>query len=288
MEETKYNLTHARHDPAHCMAPGLFRSLGPGERKKLKLDVVYQFGEDQIEFSGPEPLDHADLKVLQGLVAMASVSGENGRGIMLTPRTESDAGKQLRLFLDMKWDALEQDAMVVKGSFKALAREIGFPESGNSIRQIKKSIERLWKVSVIVQRGKKRLGFRILSEYASDEGKGKLFIALNPRIASAMTGETPFTYLDMAEARKIKGSNATLIHQRLSGWICAGGQGRVKIETLCEYVWPDHNTGDVTASAKRKRNQRIKKSIHEFAEIGWEFEEYAKGKFKIKRPEVAK
>ncbi|WP_268915743.1 replication protein C, IncQ-type, partial [Aeromonas caviae] len=35
-----------RHDPAHCLAPGLFRSLKRGERKRLKLDVTYTHGDD--------------------------------------------------------------------------------------------------------------------------------------------------------------------------------------------------------------------------------------------------
>ncbi|MET3109463.1 hypothetical protein AAKU58_004320 [Oxalobacteraceae bacterium GrIS 1.18] len=39
-----FDLTHARHDPAHCLAPGLFRSLKRGDRKKLKLDVTYPYG----------------------------------------------------------------------------------------------------------------------------------------------------------------------------------------------------------------------------------------------------
>jgi hypothetical protein len=30
----KHELTHVRHDPAHCLAPGLFRALKRGERKR--------------------------------------------------------------------------------------------------------------------------------------------------------------------------------------------------------------------------------------------------------------
>ncbi|MCI4078495.1 replication protein C, partial [Klebsiella pneumoniae] len=56
MAVSKHDLTHARHDPAHCLAPGLFRSLKRGERKRGKLDVVYDYGDGKrIEFSGPEP-----------------------------------------------------------------------------------------------------------------------------------------------------------------------------------------------------------------------------------------
>ncbi|WP_268915886.1 replication protein C, IncQ-type, partial [Aeromonas caviae] len=36
---------------------GQFRSLKRGERKRGKLDVVYDYGDGKrIEFSGPEPL----------------------------------------------------------------------------------------------------------------------------------------------------------------------------------------------------------------------------------------
>ena len=52
--------------------PSLFRSLKRGERKRSKLDVVYDYGNNKrIEFSGPEPLGANDLRILQGLVALA-------------------------------------------------------------------------------------------------------------------------------------------------------------------------------------------------------------------------
>lgn len=143
-----FELTHVRHDPAHCLAPGLFRSLKRGERKRLKLDVTYTHGDDSIRFWGPEPLGVDDLRVLQGLVAMAAVSGEGGRGIVLSPEPKTGEGQQLRLWLDLKWDAIEKDSMVAKGSFRQLARELGYADDGGSqFKTIRESIERLWAVS---------------------------------------------------------------------------------------------------------------------------------------------
>ncbi|GAA3711567.1 hypothetical protein GCM10022421_18730 [Oceanisphaera sediminis] len=109
-----FELTHVRHDPAHCLAPGLFRSLQRGERKRLKLDVTYTHGFDSIRFWGPEPLGVDDLRVLQGLVAMAAISGDGGRGIVLGNETESEIGQQLRLLLDLnvvahlKWPPVQR------------------------------------------------------------------------------------------------------------------------------------------------------------------------------------
>ena len=278
-----FDLTHARHDPAHCLAPGLFRSLKRGERKKLKLDVTYTYGKDRVEFSGPEPLGVDDMRVLQGLVAVAATCGSESRGIMLRPEPKSEAGHQLRLLLDLEWDAKEKDAMVAKGSFRQLASELGYAtDSGGAFRVIRESNERLWKVSVIVQREGKRQGFRILSEYASDEDTGKLFVALNPRLAEAIIGARPHTRIEMAEVRALQTDPARLIHQRLCGWIDPGKSGRVELDTLCGYIWPDQASG----STMRMRRQTARNALPELTTVGWTVNEYAKGKWEISRPKA--
>ncbi|WP_411907670.1 replication protein C, IncQ-type, partial [Salmonella enterica] len=74
--KNKHRLSHVRHVPAHCLAPGLFRALRRGERKRSTLDVTDDYGDGQrIEFSGPEALGAEDLRSLQGLVAMAGPHG---------------------------------------------------------------------------------------------------------------------------------------------------------------------------------------------------------------------
>ena len=270
----RFDLTHARHDPAHCLAPGLFRSLKRGERKRMKLDVVYDYGDGRrIEFSGPEPLGADDLRVLQGLVAMAGP-----HGLVLSPEPKTEAGKQLRLFLEPKWDAVSADALVVKGSYRALAREIGYANIDDT-KPIRECIERLWKVSIVAQNGKKRQGFRLLAEYASDEQEGKLFVALNPLIAYAVMGGR-HVHIDMDEVRALRTDPASLIHQRLCGWIDPGKSGRVEIDTLCNYIRPDQANDE----AMKKRRQVARKALAELTALGWTINEYAPGKWEISRP----
>jgi hypothetical protein len=274
---SKHDLTHARHDPAHCLAPGLFRSLKRGERKRGKLDVVYDYGGGkQIEFSGPEPLGADDLRILQGLVAMAGPGG-----LVLSPEPQTEAGQQLRLFLEPKWEAVQQDAMVVKGSYRALAREIGYADPDNT-RPVRECIERLWKVSIIAQNGRKRQGFRLLSEYASDEADGRLYVALNPLIAQAVMGGGRHVRIDMDEVRALQTDPARLIHQRLCGWIDPGKSGRVELDTLCGYAWPVQ----ASTEAVKKRRQVARKALDELAALGWTVNEYAKKKFEIRRPKA--
>jgi len=119
--------THVQHDSAHCLAPGLFRSLKKGDRQKQKLLVIYKFSaKEQIEFMGPEPLGAEDLLILQGLVAMAGP-----QRLILTANPKTEEGKILRQRLELKWDAVNDDTMVINSSLRKLAREIGYnPDSG--------------------------------------------------------------------------------------------------------------------------------------------------------------
>ncbi|GAB0146981.1 hypothetical protein EsHS_00007364 [Epichloe bromicola] len=273
-------LSHVRHDPAHCLAPGLFRALKRGERKRSKLDVTYDYGDGKrIEFSGPEPLGADDLRILQGLVAMA---GPNG--LVLGPEPKTEGGRQLRLFLEPKWEAVTADAMVVKGSYRALAKEIGAEvDSGGALKHIQDCIERLWKVSIIAQNGRKRQGFRLLSEYASDEADGRLYVALNPLIAQAVMGGGQHVRISMDEVRALDSETARLLHQRLCGWIDPGKTGKASIDTLCGYVWPSEASG----STMRKRRQRVREALPELVALGWTVTEFAAGKYDITRPKAA-
>lgn len=274
-----YDLTHARHDPAHCLAPGLFRSLQRGERRRSKLDVIYDYGDGKrVEFSGPEPLGADDMRILQGLVAMA---GPNG--MILSPTPQTEPGQQLRLFLEPKWDALQEDALVVKGSYRALAREIGYanPDDTTLIRDC---IERLWKISIIVQNGSKRQGFRVLSGYASDSNAGHIYVALNPLIAAAVAGGGKHVRIDMAEVRALQSAPARLVHQRLCGWIDHNSAARLELDTVCSYIWPD---APANPNTLKKRRQTARKALAELTNLlGWRVEEYAKGKFEIQRPQI--
>lgn len=279
-----FDLTHARHDPSHVLAPGLFRSLAPGDRKKLKLDVTYIHGKDRLEFTGFEPLGVDDMRVLQGLVAMAGPDG-----LMLRDGVnESKAARQLMLDLftpphELLTAGKKPDTLVVKDSFRRLAREVGLAESGQSIRAIRKSVERLFGVTIFIQSGKKRFATRLLSSYASDEGTGDLFVAVNPRIAEAILGDRQHVRIDLDEVRRLKTDPARLIHQRLCGWIDCGKSGKASLETLSEYAWPDT---DVKEGTLRRRRMKVRAALKELQSLGWSIDVDKKGVCTISRPRL--
>lgn len=272
----KYELSHVRHDPAHCLAPGLFRSLKRGERTKHKLDVRYQYGDDeQVRFIGFEPLCADDLRLMQGLVALA---GPNG--ILLTSVPKCDKNQQLRLLLDPQLEATQQDGLVVHASVSKLLTEIGLTDGGDNIKNVKASLIRMSNVTVVLMKGHGQASFHLMS-HTFDQINKTLFVALNPRIAEAVLGQRPYTRIEMAEVRALKSDAARLIHQRLCGWIDPGKAGNARLETLCDYVWPS-DTSNVSALKKRRTTAR--KSLAELEVIGWTLSEYAKGKWTIHRP----
>lgn len=275
MKKPKHDLDHIRHEPGHVLAPGLFRSLKRGDYKRLKLDVVYEFGKgERLEFGGKEPLGAPELRVLQGLIAMAGPEG-----LLLSPEPKTDSGQQLRLLLETKFDAVQANALVAKGSFRALARAIGYADIENT-KGIQESIERLWGVSVIAQKGARRMGFRLLASYDSDEAEGRLHVALNPRIAQAIMGEAQHCRISLDEVRALKTDPARLIHQRLCGWIDAGKSSKTTIETLCGYVWIE----EATSNTLKQRRLSVRKALAEIESLGWTVTEYVRGKFEISRP----
>ncbi len=276
------DLTHARHDRATVLAPGLFRSLAAGERRAQKLDLVYDYGSgEQIEFKGYEPLGVLEMRVLQGIVAMAGPEGL----VLEDENTASSAGSQLMFDLfepdpAVQAAKIKPPSLVVRDSLRRLAREIGMDEGGKSLRLIRQSIERMFAVSIFVQTGKRRLGMRMLASYACDEGTGDLYVALNPRIASAVMGSTPHARIDLAEVRQLESDPARLIHQRLSGWIDPGRSGEIGVDALARYVWPEDAA---SAATQRKRRQRVREALREIAALGWKVEELRKGAWRISR-----
>lgn len=275
-----FDLTHARHDPAHCMAPGLFQSLKRGDRKKLKLDITYNYGEQQLRFVGFEPLDAQDMRMLQGLIALSGP-----KGIILKDEPDTDEGRQLRMLLDPRLDAARADALVVKSKLNALMGEIGYATDGEQTRKdLKESLRRMANLTVFVSEGKREASFHLLS-YIFDEGDGSLFVALNPRISETILGDGGFTRIEMSEVRALRTDPARLAHQRICAHISPNGEARLTLEKICEYIW---NT-ECSPAAARQRKVTARKTVAELATLGgWTITEYAKDKYLIKRPDTRK
>lgn len=285
---TKPELLYANHDPAHCLAPGLFRSLPKGQRETMNLNLKYRYNEDTlIEFSAAHALGVDDLRVLQGLVALASKSKESRE--LITHAADGVREVELRKELSLEHDATGKNVVSVQANYRELVTEIGYADSdgGGAYRAIRASIERLWKVSIIVQHKKKREGYRLISKYSSDEDTGVISVAFNPRLTVAILAprrEKSYFRIDMTEVRALKTDPARLLHQRLH-WLPTDGEGReILLDTLCEYVWP----GVADDGTMRKRRHTVTQALEELVAVGWHVERVTRDKLRIRRPVTVK
>lgn len=229
-----------------------------------------------MRFVGFEPLGGGDARFMQGIVASAGPEGAR-----LPPNPAKEMARQLRISLDAKDEALKQDAILVRIRVRKLLNEIGMSDGGKNINSLRSSLVRMSNVTIIVKRGSITSSCNMLS-FAFDESDGRLCVALNPRITEAILGQRPYTRIDMAEVRALRGDPARLVHQRLCGWIDPGSTRNVKIDTLCGYVWPS----EANDEAMRRRRGIARRALGELAGLHWGTDEYAQGKWKIKRPKA--
>jgi hypothetical protein len=262
---TKELVTQARHDPAHVLAPGLFKSIKRGDRKGKNLDITYQHGDISLRFAGAWQLGSEDLRVLQGVAAMATAS----KAVIDLDTPQNERSKQLVMLLEPRNQNAKENAAAIKTSLQRLMREIGYKADGGKNRaQVIESLRRLANVTTYVKAGQKETSSHLLS-YFVDEESGHLVIACNPRLTKAIIGDQ-FTLIDMREVRALSSGPARLLHQRLSGVVDPAKSRPLKLDTLLSYIWPDPVPS--TSSAIRERRKTLRDVMKELTDTGgWAF-----------------
>ena len=274
MTNTNIERYHARHDRAHCLAPGIFRSLRKGRRKSQNLDITYVFGDLSLRFVGFQPLGADDMRFLQGIIALAGP-----HGLILGSEPTTEAGRQLRLFLDPRLAAAQQDALVVRSSMLHLLKLVGLTGGGKNIKGLKESLRRMANVTVYVTKNQQEASFHLLS-YVFDDNE--LLVAVNPRIAEAILGRIPHARIEINEVRELKSDVACLIHQWLCAWIDPGEKKHIGLTTIIHYLWEETEN----AKTMQKRRQYVRKALAEFEKIGWKITEQGGEQYEIARPKL--
>ena len=279
LPQLMYELTHARHEPGHCLS-GLFRSIKKGERKKGKLDVTYKSGDTTLHFVGFEFLGVDDLRVLQGLISMG---GPSKMRLRLDGSAKTEIGRILAVALNPRDYAKNLVARYIKTTIYKLMKEIGYKsDDKKQYKAIENSLKRMSNVTLFVQTGDILWSSHLLS-FSLDTKTKELDVALNPLVTRAILGEIRYTWIDMKEVRSLKTDAARLIHERLCAWVDQGKTSLpISIDTITGYVWPDK----ATEKTSQKRRERARKALKEIEDTGWKMDEIRKGVFKFTRPTV--
>ena len=261
--EPELQLTrYARHDPAHCLCPGLFRAMRKQERDRPRLDVKYEYAGAEIRFRGPTALGADDLRVLAAVVALAGRDGTD-----LTTAPKSEVGRMLRALLGTEGElTVSTPSRYVHTSMRQLAREAGYSDGGGAIlSHVRQCLDRLDCTKVQVTRNRVAWSTWLLARVIDLE-TGDVAIAVNPQLAAGIIGGQ-HARIDMSELRALSSDAATLIFHRLCGWLDPGSTARVTVPTLADYVWP---TPAPNGAAARKRRQRIRAAMAAIGQLaGW-------------------
>lgn len=274
-------LRFSKMDPALCSAPGLFISL-PKEknaRKKRKLDITYDYGDCTLKFMCFEPLAVDDLRFIQAIVAHA---GPEGKMLREGSACQLQAGLWGKLRLaDTSKNA---DVLFIRVTEHRILASLGLSGGKNNYDALRKSLCRCSNLSINTRRGAQVLGGCQFLAYADDEDTGELLIALNPRVTAVVIGGGRHVHINLEEVRQLKTDPARLIHQRLCSFVNPGKTKVVGINTLTSYAWLELAEG----GAKRWRASRVRKAMHELAELGWLVETLGGDSFRIERPILRK
>lgn len=284
-------LLFAQHEPALCLAPGLFQTLSAKSRSAEKLHVVYNFNlSTQLTYTGPEKLGVDDMRILQGLVGFATLTAK--RYEQSTEVPPQDVQRLLVERLKIEGNSAEPSVQILNTTYPQLAIEVGYssPSGGSTYTKVAASVARLSQVRVVqLTHGDGRFeeqSFQLIAyiEVVSSR-KRELFVALNPRLSAATQAKAGKQYfrIDLSEARRLRSDATRLLHQRLH-WLNPGSKDSLRWETLASYVWHDETDNPHT---QKTRLRALKKHLSELRMAGWSVSFDDPGLVDIKRPSSA-
>lgn len=262
-------LDHARVDPSHCLADGLFRPLQKGTQKGSSLDIHYRYKGFTFWWRNYRLLSIADQSVF---LALHRLAAERGRTETVGPQHADPTMLEVRGALNMRLQAAELDCLAFTTSLREMAENIGMTVTGPNLRAIKESLLRLSGVSFVIYKGEDETSTfwqaNLISNLAGVDGK--IYVAVNPLLSKALVG-TPSSYINMAEQRLLNSDAAKRLHVWLSSWAPTESSRTIALDNLIQHVW---GTEESSADAVRKRRGYLRKAIIEIGNLeGWLCEE---------------
>lgn len=274
-------LDHARVDPSHCLADGLFRPLQKGTQKGSSLDLHYRYKGYTFWWRNYRLLSISDQSVF---LALHRLAAERGRTETVGPHHSDPTMLEVRGALNMRLDAANLDCLAFTTSLREMAETIGMTVTGPNLKAIKESLLRLSGVSFVIYKGEDETSTfwqaNLISQLAGVDGK--VYVAVNPLLSKALVGK-PSSYIDMREQRQLNSDAAKRLHVWLSSWAPTEEVRTIELDNLIRHVW---GTEEITPEANRKRRVYLRKAISEIGSLeGWTCEEdKTKNMVQVKRP----
>jgi len=259
---------HARIDPSHCLADGLFRPLLRGSEKLSQLDISYKSRNSKfiLNWSGPEMLNIGDQSTF---LAIHRLAVKPERAIRVSQNNSNPLLSIALEELHLSYQAEALDCLAIITTSNEVASITGKKLNGQTKTRIWQTLDRLSKVTLSIYEETAPSSViwqsRLFSACTSDKA---LVIGINPMLARAII-QGPSTFIDMREQRLLQSDASKRLHAWLSSWLGANRiheERKVKLDTLIPHVWGDIKLGD----AKYSRRASLLSAVDEIDNLeGW-------------------
>ena len=260
---------HARLDPSHCLADGLFKPLFRGSRTSCELDVHYSAKNSDLTscWFGPELLDIGDQSVF---LAIHRLAAQAGRPERVDQNHTNPAFVNVRGALNITTHNAEtMECLVLTTSPNEIASIIGVKLSGQAKTRILESLNRLSQVSHSIYKSSDPKTVLYQSKMLSVlTENGQTILGISPALSRAIVA-APSSFIDMREQRVLQSDITKRLHLWLSSWIGANNiaaERTINLDLLIPHVWG--NTG--IEDALYSRRTALKTAIKELTTLtGW-------------------
>ena len=253
---------HARVDPTHCLANGLFRPIKHGKRAETPLDITHPYKEYTFRWQHEtELLCIKDQGVFLAVLYLASVPD---RAIMVDANHLDAKLQEARNALGLMLGAADSACLMITTTARELTNTLGLAISGPALTRIKESLQRLAGVSFsIAPKGNDNPIWKsMLLSVVHIDGKN-LLIGISPTLSKALNEKNAAkTYIDMKEQRDLPSDAAKRLHVWLSAWLRPTEKKSISLDLLVTHVYGDTGEGNTLHS----RRDTIKTSLRELDE----------------------
>lgn len=278
-------LDHAKIDPSHCLADGLFRPLRRSSQTPA-LDVRYNYKERYtLQWHGNVALNISDQSIL---IALLRIASDDERTTLLNDERLRETPELSRFLVGLKreYRAEPESCGLIETTCYEIGKILGLAKSGTNNKSIKASLERLAQTRTTI--GANASPPDASPYWASQmvscvDENDKLNIALNPMLTKALY-EPPFTFINVQEQRQLSAEVAKRLHVWLSCWLGHGQERIVDLNKLIPHIWGDN----AAANVLRTRRNSLRQALTEIATLdGWTCKESPSGNsLTVARPKL--
>jgi len=265
MTSQRIKAGYAKIDPAHLF-DGLFVPTN-GKKRDARLYVpLRDFGGTKIGFQGFDQLGADDQSILLAISAQLGIDG-----LMIENAPAGEISKQLRLdIFHEKTQDMGETMATKKTSLRSLLVDAGYKDvdGGKAFENAKASLNRLSNAQVREVRKNWDQRYNLISSRFNTE-TGDVYIAANPRLASAVFGGQ-HVRVSLLERAELEGEAAKILHAWLSSHVrqgerLGGGNG-AHLDTLAPHVWGAAWEG-FSASTKSQKRALLRDAVEQLSGV---------------------